>query len=186
MEIRYKCVIPVIVLVLFFGLILSSCKNRSLQDEETGIIEAEETGEKIEETENDLESVQAELDREESEAEKEALGKSANQMEEFIKVTSPSPNQVISSPLIITGEAVGGWFFEADFPVKLLDGDGEEIAVHYATAESDWMTEDFVPFKATIEFQKPATETGYLVLEKDNPSGLKENDASLIIPVCFE
>ncbi len=186
MGIRYKCAIPFIILVLFFGFILNSCKARSLQDEEPGVTEAEETEEKIKETENDLEPVQDEFDKDEFEAAKENSEKSEKEMEEFIKVTNPSPNQVISSPLTITGEARGGWFFEADFPVKLLDGKGDEIAVHYATAESDWMTEDFVPFKATIEFKKPDTEIGYLVLEKDNPSGLKENDASLIIPVRFE
>ena len=96
-----------------------------------------------------------------------------------IKVTTPIPNQIVESPLIIEGEARGTWFFEATFPVKLLDANGDVIATNIAQAQDDWMTEDFVPFKAQIEFEKPATDTGVLILEKDNPSGLSENDARL-------
>jgi hypothetical protein len=103
-----------------------------------------------------------------------------------IKVTNPQPNQVVESPLIIEGEARGTWFFEATFPVKLLDANGNVIAAHFAQAQDDWMTENFVPFKAQIEFEKPATDTGVLILEKDNPSGLPENDAKIEIPVRYK
>jgi len=102
-----------------------------------------------------------------------------------IRVLKPQPNQVIESPLIIEGEARGTWFFEATFPVKLLDANGNVIAAHYAEAQGDWMTADFVPFKAQLIFEKPATDYGVLVLEKDNPSGLPENDAKIEIPVYF-
>ncbi|MGM0366103.1 MAG: Gmad2 immunoglobulin-like domain-containing protein [Actinomycetota bacterium] len=107
-------------------------------------------------------------------------------MDDKIKVYSPEPNQVITSPLIIEGEARGFWFFEADFPIKLLDDSGEIIAGHYATALGDWMTEDFVPFESELEFEKPQSKTGYLVLERDNPSGLDEHDEELIIPIHFK
>lgn len=97
-----------------------------------------------------------------------------------IKVINPQPNQLIQSPLIVEGEARGTWFFEATFPVKLLDSNGNIIASHYAEAQGEWMTEDFVPFIAQIEFEKPQTDTGVLLLEKDNPSGLPEKDATFI------
>lgn len=102
-----------------------------------------------------------------------------------IKVTKPTPNQVLENPLIIEGEATGTWFFEATFPVKLLDANGNIVATHFAQAQGEWMTEDFVPFKAQIEFKKPDTDTGILILEKDNPSGLPENAAKIEIPVRF-
>ena len=103
-----------------------------------------------------------------------------------IKVLKPQPNQTIESPLTIEGEARGTWFFEATFPVKLLDANGDVIATHFAQAQDDWMTEDFVLFKSELIFEKPATDTGVLILEKDNPSGLPENDASIEIPVRFD
>jgi hypothetical protein len=47
------------------------------------------------------------------------------------------------------------------------------------------MTSDFVPFKAELKFSKPTTQTGTLILRKDNPSGLPQNDESVSIPVQF-
>lgn len=104
---------------------------------------------------------------------------------DLIRATSPKPNDEISSPLVISGEARGTWFFEATFPIKLLDADGMAIAVGHASAGSDWMTTEFVPFGATFEFTAPSTATGTLVLEKDNPSGLAEHDDAIRIPVRF-
>ncbi len=104
---------------------------------------------------------------------------------DLIKIDSPRPNTVVTSPFEITGQARGTWYFEASFPVKLLDADGNVLAQVPAQAQSDWMTENFVPYKVTLEFIAPATDTGTLVLEKDNPSGLPEHDDSLIVPVRF-
>lgn len=104
---------------------------------------------------------------------------------DLIKVTSPKPNDIIVSPLEITGEARGTWYFEASFPVKLLDKDRKEIVAYYATAQGEWMTENFVPFKAILEFVAKEGETGYLILKNDNPSGLPENDKQIEIPVTF-
>ena len=110
-----------------------------------------------------------------------------NELEKInlIQITKPRPNETIQSPLEIGGEARGYWFFEADFPVKLLDENGELIAGGIAQAQGEWMTEDFVPFEATLEFEVPETEKGVLILEKDNPSGLPENADELRIPIRF-
>lgn len=88
---------------------------------------------------------------------------------ELIKVTFPLPNEEIESPVLVSGEARGFWFFEASFPVRLLDGNGKEIAVEPAQTQGEWMTEDFVPFELELEFPTPETPAGTLVLEKDNP-----------------
>lgn len=112
---------------------------------------------------------------------------------DLIVVSEPKPLSSVTSPLMVRGEARGMWYFEASFPVTLLDGNGKPVAVGYASALLDpndpgstWMTEDFVPFESKLVFTaKPATETGTLVLEKDNPSGLPENADELRIPVRF-
>lgn len=104
---------------------------------------------------------------------------------DLIRVANPWPYQMISSPLVLEGEARGVWFFEASFPIKLFDGDGKEITYAIAQAQGEWMTEEFVPFKATLEFEKPATEMGALIFEKDNPSGLPEHADSLVMPIRF-
>lgn len=91
----------------------------------------------------------------------------------------------VQSPLLIVGEA-RLWYFEATFPVRLLNAAGREIAVGYASADGDWMTEDWVPFTAELSFPaQPSGSVGTLVLEKDNPSGLPEHDDRVEIPVKF-
>lgn len=104
-----------------------------------------------------------------------------------IRITSPRPNEKISSPVKIIGEARGTWYFEATFPIVLVDWDGRIIAEGYAQAQGDWMTENFVPFESMLQFKIPDYgEAGTLILKKSNPSGLPENDDSLEIPVKFK
>lgn len=102
-----------------------------------------------------------------------------------IRIDSPRPNTEVTSPLVISGEARGTWYFEATFPIVIRDANGRELARSFAEAEGDWMTEDFVPFTANIEFNEPTTPTGTLILEKANPSGLPANADSLNVPINF-
>src|SRR3989344_3568458 len=104
----------------------------------------------------------------------------------LIRVLSPRPSEEIMSPLIITGEARGTWYFEASFPIVLVGWDGLIIAEGHAQAQGEWMTEEFVPFKATLIFKAPTYKNyGTLILRKDNPSGLPEHDDAIEIPVLF-
>lgn len=104
----------------------------------------------------------------------------------LVNLTTPRPNEVIKSPLTIKGQARGNWFFEGSFPVILTDWDGLIIAQGIATAEGEWMTTEFVPFSATLEFKTPVYKNnGNLILKKDNPSGLPEHDDALEIPILF-
>ncbi len=106
---------------------------------------------------------------------------------DLIFLDSPRPNQTIKSPLVIKGQARGFWFFEADFPVVLTDWDGLIIGEGIAIAQGEWMTEEFVSFTAEIKFEVPKYKNnGTLILQKDNPSGLPENDDALEMPVFFE
>ncbi|MBI5135454.1 Gmad2 immunoglobulin-like domain-containing protein [Candidatus Uhrbacteria bacterium] len=104
---------------------------------------------------------------------------------DLIQVDTPQPDQRIQSPLVVRGRARGLWYFEASFPVTLKDATGKVIAQVSAQAQGEWMTQEFVPFAATIKFTNPATETGTIVLEKDNPSGLLESADAITIPVRF-
>jgi len=109
-----------------------------------------------------------------------------------IKLQSPAPLVTIASPLTIVGEAVGPWYFEASAPVTLVDWDGKIIAQSHITASGDWMTTNFVPFMGELTFTSPYKagdpdfmKRGSLILQKDNPSGLPENDDALEIPIQF-
>ena len=74
---------------------------------------------------------------------------------DLIRLTTPLPNESVANPLEVSGEARGYWFFEASFPVVLTNWDGLIIAEGIATADVDWMTEEFVPFTATLTFTSP-------------------------------
>jgi len=97
----------------------------------------------------------------------------------------------ISSPLAVTGFAKGNWFFEASFPIVIVDWDGRIIGRGIATAKDDWMTERFVRFEGEITFEKPAgaeerSRRGAAIFRRDNPSDLPENDAALEISIYFK
>ncbi|MFH1012267.1 MAG: Gmad2 immunoglobulin-like domain-containing protein [Candidatus Peregrinibacteria bacterium] len=104
---------------------------------------------------------------------------------DLIRVNTPARDQIITSPLEVSGEARGVWFFEASFPLRLLDEKRQEIAVTIATAQGPWMTEDFVPFKALLTFETDA-KRGFLVFIKDNPSDLPEHDDAFFLPIRFQ
>jgi len=102
-----------------------------------------------------------------------------------IKVTSPQEGATISSPLTISGEAVGSWYFEGEFNVSLTDANGAEVASVIVKANGDWMTENYVPFSATMQFKKQLTPFGYLIFKSSNPSGQPAGDKEFKVKVMF-
>jgi hypothetical protein len=92
----------------------------------------------------------------------------------------------VASPLQITGQALGTWYFEASFPVKIYDANGNLLGSAPAQAQSDWETENLVPFAATLTFSTSTTNSGTLVLQNDNPSGRPETAKQIEIPVHFK
>lgn len=106
-------------------------------------------------------------------------------LHERVRVTAPESGQPVFQNFSVTGEAPGNWYFEASFPIKIVDPNGNTVATGIATALTEWMTTEQVPFKADItvaSYTGPAT----LVLLRDNPSGLPENDDSLSIPIVIQ
>ncbi len=107
------------------------------------------------------------------------------QAQDEIQVSSPVPNSVVKSPLEISGQARGNWFFEASAPVKLLDEHGNQLAGGIIMAINDWMTTNFVPFKGELMFSITATSSGVLVFNNDNPSDLPQNSKEFRVPVVI-
>lgn len=108
---------------------------------------------------------------------------------DVIRLETPRALEMVKSPLVIRGEAPGTWFFEASFPVTIVDWDGRIIGQGIAQAQGDWMTTDLVPFEATLTFTTDPqvySNRGALILQKDNPSGLSVNDDSVEISVIIE
>lgn len=104
----------------------------------------------------------------------------------LIQVETPTNGQIVSSPIQIKGQARGYWFFEASFPLSIIDSKGVVIATSSVRADGEWMTENFVPFSVSLSYKSSTTQSATLVLHKDNPSGLPENDDFISIPIILE
>ncbi len=109
-----------------------------------------------------------------------------NATEDNIRVELPFAGAVVGKQFSIIGEARGYWFFEASFPIEIIDENGKTISQAIAQANGEWMTTNFVPFKTDISIPQDFIGKATVVLKKDNPSGLPENDASLSIPITIE
>lgn len=108
---------------------------------------------------------------------------------DMIRIANPTPGSTVTTPLLFSGEARGGWFFEASFPITIVDWNGRIIGEGIATATGDWMTSEFVPFTASIPYVLPsdvAYRRGAIILQKDNPSGMPENDDAFEVPILFK
>ena len=104
---------------------------------------------------------------------------------EMVKITSPLAGATVGRTFTVKGEARGQWYFEASFPVQVKDKDNNTVGQGIAQAEGEWMTTEFVPFSANVivtNYSGPAT----LVLLKDNPSGLPENEDAVSIPIIVQ
>lgn len=102
-----------------------------------------------------------------------------------IKIYSPSKGTKVTTPLVIIGEVPGNWSFEASFPVVLKDSNGNVVAQAPAQLLGDWMTTELVPFSLKLPYTTPVSGNGSVTLQKDNPSGLSQNDDSVTIPITF-
>ncbi|TSC70444.1 MAG: hypothetical protein CEO12_378 [Parcubacteria group bacterium Gr01-1014_46] len=104
----------------------------------------------------------------------------------LIVVDLPFPGAVTGKEFKVMGKARGTWYFEASFPVEVLDKNGKILFQGPAQAKDEWMTENFVPFEITVKVPQSYIGPATLVLRKDNPSGLPEHDASISFPITIE
>lgn len=109
-----------------------------------------------------------------------------NATADLITVDLPFPGAVTGKEFSVVGEARGAWYFEASFPIEVLDGNGDRLATGYAQAQGEWMTEEFVPFKGDIKVPESYIGPATLILMNDNPSGLPERDRSIAFPITIE
>lgn len=106
-------------------------------------------------------------------------------LSDLIQVEKPGPNMDVGSPLTVEGRARGYWYFEGSFPIELVDKDYQTLTTGIAQAQGSWMTEDWVPFKATLTYDVPDDERGYLIFRRANASGKPQHDRGYRRPVIF-
>ncbi len=103
-----------------------------------------------------------------------------------VSVTSPKAGSTVGKTFVVAGSAPGNWFFEASFPIQVRDKDNNKIGQAIAQAQGEWMTTDQVTFTSSITISSGYSGPATLVLLRDNPSGLPENDDALEVPIVIQ
>ena len=112
---------------------------------------------------------------------------SSTDVHSLISVPSVKDNQTVTSPIQLSGKAVGSWYFEASFPIELVDSNGDVLATTTGQAQGTWATTSFVSFTAQLSYAKATTtRRGLIVLSNDNPSGDQANEKQIFIPVILK
>lgn len=109
----------------------------------------------------------------------------AQPMSARVHVTDPGSGGSVGQTFTVAGEAPGPWFFEATFPIQVRDGDDDVIGHGSANAQGEWTTNKQVAFTASVHLDEPYSGPATLILLKDNPSGLPENDDSVSVPITI-
>ena len=58
--------------------------------------------------------------------------------DDLIHLTAPHPNELVTSPLTISGQARGTWYFEGSFPVILIGTNGDTLAIRPGPGPASW------------------------------------------------
>ncbi len=96
------------------------------------------------------------------------------------------PNTKVHGVVSYRGDIKGGYFFEANILVNILDINKKVLKKSNGIAKTDWMTKDPVRFEGNIDFSGLPKGHAYLEIHNDNASGLSENDKSILIPIIID
>ncbi len=99
---------------------------------------------------------------------------------------SIAPGSKVHGVVAYTGTIKGGYFFEGNIIMHVLNSSKKHIGETHGTATSDWMTAGPVDFKGTLDFSSLPKGPAYIEIHNDNASGLPENEKSLMFPVVVE
>ncbi len=104
----------------------------------------------------------------------------------LIQVDGIGPGARLVSPFNLTGKADVSWYFEGDFPVKLVDTSGNVLAQVPAKMQEYGIERGFVPFKAALLFIAGPEQPARLQFILDNPSATEGIHRTLEIPVILQ
>lgn len=100
---------------------------------------------------------------------------------------SITPRSEVTGKIAATGVIKGGYFFEGNVIIKIIDATGKELRTTNGTATSDWMTIGPVTFKTTLDFTDLPSGPGYVKIIQDDPSGGESGKPikEILVPVII-
>ncbi|HEY4512999.1 MAG TPA: Gmad2 immunoglobulin-like domain-containing protein [Candidatus Paceibacterota bacterium] len=99
---------------------------------------------------------------------------------------SVAPGDKVSGKVKVSGTVKGGYFFEANIVLNILDAGKNMLRSGHATASGDWMTAGPVSFETTLDFSSLPTGPAFVQIHNDNASGDPKYDKFILIPVVIE
>lgn len=96
------------------------------------------------------------------------------------------PGSKVSGIRSYRGTIQGGYFFEANIRINILDTNKNVLKASNGVATGDWMTSGPVEFEGNIDFTGLPKGPAYFEIHNDNASDLPENDKSILIPIIIE
>lgn len=96
------------------------------------------------------------------------------------------PDSKVHGVVSYRGIIKGGYFFEGNIVINILDTNKNVLKRSNAVAKTDWMTAGPVSFEGNIDFSGLSKGPVYFEIHNDNASGLPEHDKSVLIPIVIE
>ncbi len=96
------------------------------------------------------------------------------------------PSTKVHGILSYRGTIKGGYFFEANILINILDANKKVLKQSNAVAKTEWATAGPVDFEGNIDFTGLPKGPAYFEIHNDNASGLPEHDKSILIPIVIE
>jgi hypothetical protein len=96
------------------------------------------------------------------------------------------PGSKLHGVVSYRGAVRGGYFFEGNILINVLDINKKNILKSNATAKTEWMIRGPVDFEGNLDFSKLPKGPAYIEIHNDNPSGIAINDKSILIPIVIE
>ncbi len=104
----------------------------------------------------------------------------------FISASIMPGDSVVKQPIVFSGNIKGGYFFEGNVLLNILDENKNLLRVSHGNAITDWMTVGPVSFAGTIDFTGLPSGLAFIEIHNDNASGLPENDKAIYIPIIIQ
>ncbi len=96
------------------------------------------------------------------------------------------PGAKLRGVLSYRGVMQGGYFFEGNILINILDQNKKLLKSSNAMAKGEWMTVGPVNFEGNIDFTGLPKGLAYFEIHNDNASGIPEKDKSVLIPIVIE
>lgn len=95
------------------------------------------------------------------------------------------PETKVSGIKSYRGSVKGGYFFEANILVNVLDANKKVLLKGNAQATTEWMTVEPVEFEGNIDFTNLPKGPAFIQIHNDNPSDMREKDKEILIPIII-